>query len=87
MLGTLAAYAQPGSGHHLGSSQASLLGCMGWEEGKDLDRDLVSWLKLTMTEIVDLSYLQLMKEAAAVGVIQAYQKMPLGSHMFAYGLP
>lgn len=60
---------------------------MGWEEGKDLDQNFVSWLELTMTETVVLSYLQLMKEAAADGLIQAYQKMPLGSHMFAYGLP
>jgi hypothetical protein len=87
MLGGLAAHAQAGRGQHLGRSHASLLVCMGWEEGKDLDRNLVSWSKLTMTEIVDLSYLQLMKEAAADGLIQAYQKMPLGSHMFAYGLP
>lgn len=87
MLGRLAAYAQAGRGQHHGSSQEGLLVYMGWEEGKDLDQNFVSWLELTMTETVVLSYLQLMKEAAADGLIQAYQKMPLGSHMFAYGLP
>ena len=57
MLGRLAAYAQSGRGQHLVGSLAGLLVYMGWEEGKDLDQNFVSWLELTMTETVVLSYL------------------------------